>query len=106
MWSSLRRCGEADGAHLRMLRVSPLLLFLPSHESRRSAMFYLPQACAKEGLNSAVVINLGTIRKVKFHLETLMLQVLAYVAYHLCFALLVLGMEARGVFVLSKHSTS
>lgn len=112
MRPSLRRRGEAGGAPLRMLRVSLLLVFLSSHKSHRSAMFYLPQACAKEGLNSVVVINLGTIRKVKFHLETLMLQVLAYVAittittYHHCFAFLVLGMEARDVFVLSKHSTA
>lgn len=65
MWPSLRRHGEAGGAHLRTLRVSLLLVFLSSHESRRTAMFYLPQACAKEELNSVIVINLGAIRKAK-----------------------------------------
>lgn len=35
-----------------------------------------------------------------------MLQVMAYVAYYLCFAFLMLGMEARGVFMLSKHCTT
>lgn len=65
MRPSLQRHGEAGGAHLRMLRVSLLLVFLSSHESHRNAMFYIPQACAKEGPNSVIVIELGTIRKAK-----------------------------------------